>query len=61
MKGRNSLSGPLPDPAGDAGHDPQHPPRVQRLFDIRLQEAEVDRPLIGQAVGNERGNDRDAG
>ena len=34
---------------------------VQRLFDVRLQEAEMDRSLICQAIGDEAGDHRDAG
>ena len=36
MKGRNSLSGPLADPAGDAGYTVDHPDRVGFFTDTSV-------------------------
>ena len=36
MKGRNSLSGPLADPAGDAGYAGDHPERVGFFTDTSV-------------------------
>jgi formate dehydrogenase iron-sulfur subunit len=36
MTGHNSLSGPLADPAGDAGYAESHPPRVGFFTDTSV-------------------------